>query len=88
MVWVRERTKLDLVGVHEVRWDGGGTELTGEYTFFYRKENENHGLGTRFLCVRESAVKRVEFVSDRMLYIKLRRCWCCIIVLNVHAQQK
>jgi hypothetical protein len=21
--------KLDLVGVHEVRWDGGGTELAG-----------------------------------------------------------
>jgi hypothetical protein len=27
--------KLDLVGVQEVRWDGGGTETTGEYTFFY-----------------------------------------------------
>jgi hypothetical protein len=26
--------KLDLVGVQEVRWDGGGTELAGEYTFF------------------------------------------------------
>jgi hypothetical protein len=38
--------KLDLVVVQEVRWDGGGTELAGEYTFFYRKENENHELGT------------------------------------------
>jgi hypothetical protein len=25
--------KLDLVGVQEVRWDGGGTEPAGEYTF-------------------------------------------------------
>jgi hypothetical protein len=24
--------KLDLVGVEEVRWDGGGTEPAGEYT--------------------------------------------------------
>jgi hypothetical protein len=32
-----------------------------------------------------SAVKRVEFVSDRMSYIVLRGCWCNIIVLNVHA---
>jgi hypothetical protein len=32
-----------------------------------------------------SAVKRVEFVSDRMSYIILRRRWCHIIVLNVHA---
>jgi exonuclease III len=27
--------KLDLVGVQEVRWDGGDTERAGEYTFFY-----------------------------------------------------
>jgi hypothetical protein len=32
-----------------------------------------------------SAVKRVEFVSDRMSYIILRGRWCHIIVLNFHA---
>jgi len=32
-----------------------------------------------------STVKRVEFVSDRVLYIVLRSPWCNIIVLNVHA---
>jgi hypothetical protein len=32
-----------------------------------------------------SAVKKVEFVSDRMSYITLRGRWCHIIVLNVHA---
>jgi hypothetical protein len=32
-----------------------------------------------------SAVKRIEFVSDRMSYIILRGSWCHIIVLNVHA---
>jgi predicted nucleotidyltransferase len=32
-----------------------------------------------------SAVKRVEFVSDRMSYITLRGRWFHIIVLNVHA---
>jgi hypothetical protein len=32
-----------------------------------------------------SAVKRVEFISDRMAYIILRGRWCYIIVLNVHA---
>ena len=31
------------------------------------------------------AVRRVEFVSDRVSYIVLRGCWCNIIVLNVHA---
>jgi hypothetical protein len=34
--------KLDLVGVREVRWEGGGTEYAGEYTLFYGKGNENH----------------------------------------------
>ena len=33
-------------------------------------------------------VKRVEFVSDRMLYIVLRGCWCNIIVLNVHTSSE
>jgi hypothetical protein len=33
----------------------------------------------------EPAVKRVEFVSDRVSYIVLRGPWCNIIVLNVHA---
>jgi exonuclease III len=29
--------KIDLVGVQEVRWNGGGTEPAGEYTFLYGK---------------------------------------------------
>jgi hypothetical protein len=45
---------LDLVGVQEVRWEGGGTESAEGCTFFYGKRNENHELGTGFLCVRES----------------------------------
>jgi hypothetical protein len=32
-----------------------------------------------------SAIKRVEFVSDRMSYIILRGSWTHVIVLNVHA---
>ena len=31
-----------------------------------------------------SAVKRVDFVSNRVSYIVLRVCWCNITVLNVH----
>jgi hypothetical protein len=32
-----------------------------------------------------SAIKRVEFVTDRMSYIVLRGRWCSIILLNAHA---
>jgi hypothetical protein len=35
-----------------------------------------------------SAVKRVEFVSDRISYIILRGCWCHIIVLSVHVPRE
>jgi hypothetical protein len=35
------RYKLDLVGVQEVRWEGGGTEPAGEHTIFCGKGNEN-----------------------------------------------
>jgi hypothetical protein len=47
------RYKLNLGGVQEVRWEGGGTEPAGEYTFFYGKGNEDHELGKGFLCIRE-----------------------------------
>jgi hypothetical protein len=75
------------VGVQEVRWEGGGTEPAGEYTFFYGKGNENHELGTDFFVHKKiiSTVKKVEFVSDRMSYIILRGHWCHIIVLIVYA---
>jgi hypothetical protein len=48
------RCTLDLVRMQEVRWEESGTEPTGEYTFCYRKENENLELGTGFLYIRES----------------------------------
>jgi hypothetical protein len=53
--------KSDLVGVHKVRWEGGGTEAAGKCTLFYGKGNENHQVF--FMHKRIiSAVKRIKFV--------------------------
>jgi hypothetical protein len=64
------RYKLDLMGVHEVRWDREGTVTAGEYNFFLWKGNEKYQLGKEFIVHSRivSAVKRVEFVSDRVSY--------------------
>jgi hypothetical protein len=79
--------KLHLVGVQEVRWDKGGTEQAEDYIFFNGQGNGDHQLGTGFFVHRRivSAVRRVEFISDRKSYIILRGRWCNIIVLNVNA---
>jgi hypothetical protein len=56
------------------------------HIFSAERENENHELGTGYFAYKRiiSAVKRVEFVSDRMSYIISRGRWCHTIVLYVH----
>jgi exonuclease III len=62
--------KLDLLAVQEVRWEEGGTEPAGTYTFFYGNRNENHDLGAGNFVHKGiiSAVKKEEFVNNRILY--------------------
>jgi exonuclease III len=80
------RYRLDLVGVQEVKWEGSGTVPAGEYTFCMERGMRTMNWVQVFVHKRIiSAVKRVEFVSDRTSYIILRGRWFHIIVLNVHA---
>jgi hypothetical protein len=57
---------------------------------FLGKRYECNQLATVFYVHHRilSAVKRVEFLSDRMPYVVLRSRWCNIIVLNTHAPSK
>ena len=68
------RCKLDLVGVQEVRREKGSTVRAGDYSFLYGTGNEIHQLGRGFFVHHRivSAVKREDFVSDRLSYIDLR----------------
>jgi hypothetical protein len=63
--------KLDLVGVHEVRWEKNGTERAEDYIFFYVQGNGDHQLGRGFFVHKRiiSAVRRVEFISYKLSYI-------------------
>jgi hypothetical protein len=81
------RYKLDLVGVQKARWDKGGTVRAGDYSLFLWKRKLKSSVENRIFVHHRlvSAVKREEFVSDRMLYIVLRGRWYNIIALNVHA---
>jgi len=65
---------LYLVAVQEVRLDKGGNEPIHDYTFFSGTGNANQYLGTDFFMHKEirSAVKRIEFNSDGMLYVILK----------------
>ena len=51
-----------------MRRDKEGTVKAGDYSFVYERGNENHQMGTGFFVHHRivSAVKRVEFVSDRV----------------------
>jgi len=80
------RYQLDLAGVQDVWWVNEDTLRAGDFNFFNGKGNENQ-LGRGYFVDHRivSAVKRVEFVSDRLSYVVMRGRWCNIFVLNEHA---
>jgi hypothetical protein len=66
------------------------TKPSGEYTVFCGKGSDNHELGTGCFVRKRimSAVRMVEFVSDKMLYIILRGRWFYIFFWIFKPQQR
>ena len=56
------------MGVQEGKWDKGGTVKAGDYNFCLWKKKRKLSIWNRIFVHRriESAVKRLEFVSDRV----------------------
>jgi len=76
------------VSVQEVRYDKGGAVRAGGYIFFSGKETKIISWERLFVHYRiVSAVKRAEFVSDRISYSSERSQYV-IIVLNVQYRQQ
>jgi len=80
------RYNLYLVGVKEVRWDKRGHAKSMGLHFFLWKRKRKSSIGKRIFVHHRiiSAVKRVQFVSDKTSYIVLRGRWCNTIVFNVY----
>ena len=78
------------MGVHEVRWDKKWQCKRKGLYFFLRKRKLKSSIGNRIFVHHRivSAIKREEFVSDRMTYIVLRGRWYNIIVLNVYGKRR
>jgi hypothetical protein len=59
----------------------------GRELYIFLSRRERRSVRTSSFAHKRiiSAVRRVEFISDRMSYITLRGHWYSIIVLNVHA---
>jgi hypothetical protein len=64
------RYSLDLVGVQNARWESSGMEPQAEYTLFMERGiRTTNWIQCLFVHKRIiSAIKRVEFVIDRMSY--------------------
>ena len=73
--------------MQEVRWDSGGTVRAGIIIFLWKRKRKS-STGNRIFFVHDrivSAIKRVEFASERLSYIVMRVRWCNIITQKVYA---
>jgi hypothetical protein len=69
--------------VAQVRLERGKIEPPGNFTSLYGNGYRNHSGGTELFINSQLEMKRTEFISDRMSYLKPRGNWCDIIALNV-----
>ena len=69
----------------KLRWPGEGSQESGSFSLFY-KAAERPEYGTGFLVGRRflSAMREVQFVSDRISYIILKGKLHDFVIVNIH----
>jgi len=66
---VMSDVKLDILRVHEFRWENFGTVRAGNYIFFYGTRQENHEFSAE--CLKQHRIDR---------YLREE----CLLVLGYH----
>ncbi|PSN48471.1 hypothetical protein C0J52_11717 [Blattella germanica] len=77
-----DRTGLDIVALHELRWPGEGSQESGKFTLYYGGATKPE-FGTGFI-VRRSILSAIKFVSDRISYIILKGKRHDFIIVNAY----
>lgn len=77
---------VDILAIQEARWTGNGTVMCNGYKLIYGGA-EQHICGTAFLIKNNytEAIKRYEFLNDRLGYIEFKGQFNNIIFINTHA---
>lgn len=79
---------LVVVRIWEIRLPDENRHKKRNHVFYYWKGNKDHIFRAGFLgksCI-DTAVKKVEFVNNRMLYLILQGWWCHFFVVECMSQ--
>ena len=75
------------IGALQVRWEGStGDHLeSGDFLFFYGGSRKGKlGTGIAINKKFKSAIKEIQFVNERLSYVKMAGKWYNYVFINVH----
>ncbi|XP_022194934.2 craniofacial development protein 2-like [Nilaparvata lugens] len=68
-----KRNRLDVMGMCEMRWEGNGELVSGDYKLFYSGEEKQgqHGVGVLLGPRVKDKVRRVDYIDGRLMMVRL-----------------